>query len=231
MENNDPDGNGKSPLGLRFEFFILVGVALILSFIPFVNLPFTWVMTFFHEMSHGIAAWITGGSVESIELHLGGSGLCHTIGGSRLIIGLSGYVGAVIWGVLLYEMADTISQKYTRILSFSLAGFVAISALLYARDLFTWLVLLVLFGLFAYIPKLQTAYLVKLSLKFVGIYVVLDAVRAPLHLIDGRNIGDGAILSDQTGIPELLWVILWLTVGVLGIGYLWKQSRNSVKSA
>ena len=60
-------------------------------------------------------------------------------------------------------------------------------------------------------------------MKFIGIYVLLDAVRAPLHLLDGRSIGDGADLAEITFIPEIVWVIFWLSCGLYGLYFLWKK--------
>lgn len=228
MARNNIENKESSKKRISLEFVILIGAAFILSYIPIINIPFTWIMTFFHEVSHGIGALLTGGSVDKINLHLIGSGLCYTTGGSRFIVLQAGYIGAVIWGILIYEMADGVSQKSTNILAMSLAGLIAISALLYGRDIITWIILLTIFGLFVSIIKLQEAYLMKLSLKFIGIYVLLDAVRAPLHLIDGRNFGDGAALSELTGIPEIIWVLLWLAIGVGGTLYLWKSSKKVV---
>jgi hypothetical protein len=228
VARNNIENKESSKKRISLEFVILIGAAFILSYIPIINIPFTWIMTFFHEVSHGIGALLTGGSVDKINLHLIGSGLCYTTGGSRFIVLQAGYIGAVIWGILIYEMADGVSQKSTNILAMSLAGLIAISALLYGRDIITWIILLTIFGLFVSIIKLQEAYLMKLSLKFIGIYVLLDAVRAPLHLIDGRNFGDGAALSELTGIPEIIWVLLWLAIGVGGTLYLWKSSKKVV---
>ncbi len=228
MALNDTKNKKSAEKSISLEFVILVVVAFVLSYIPIINIPFTWIMTFFHEISHGIGALLTGGSVEKINLHLTGSGLCYTTGGSRFVVLQAGYIGAVIWGIVIYEMADEISHKSTSRLAIFLAGLVAISALLYGRDVITWIIMLAILGLFVSIVKLQETYLMKLSLKFIGIYVLLDAVRAPLHLIDGRNFGDGAKLSDLTGIPEILWVLLWLAIGASGALYLWKTSKKDV---
>ncbi len=215
---------------IRFRFIALVSAAFILSYIPIVNIPFTWIMTFFHEISHGISALVTGGSVEKIKIHILGSGLCYTSGGIRFIILQAGYIGAVIWGIVIYEMADKISHKSTNILAIFLAGLIVVIAVLYGRDIITWIILLILFGLFVSIIKLQEAYFMRLSLKFIGIYVLLDAVRAPLYLIDGRHYGDGAKLSDLTGIPEIIWILIWLAIGIGGALYLWKSSKKPVYS-
>lgn len=228
LDDGNDEMKPKSAKRINLEFILLLGSAFILSYIPLLNIPFTWIMTFFHEISHGLFAILTGGSIVNIELHIKGSGLCYTMGGSRFVVLQAGYMGAVLWGILIYEMADDISHKYTSMLASSLALLVAVVAVLYARDLITWLILLVLLGLFVSIIKLQAAYAMKLSLKFIGLYVLLDAVRAPLHLIDGRSYGDGASLSDLTGIPELFWIVVWLAVGVSGLLYLWKASKKVI---
>lgn len=214
---------------VNFEFIALVGSAFILSYIPILNIPFTWIMTFFHEISHGIAAILTGGSVQKINIHINGSGLCYTVGGIRFFVLIAGYIGAVIWGMLIYEMADKLSHKNTSILAGLIAGLIAFSALFYGRDVITWIILIILFAMFASIIKFQDAHLIKLALKFLGIYVLLDAVRAPLHLIDGRHYGDGAKLADLTGLPEIIWIILWLAIGIGGLILLWQISKKYTK--
>jgi len=133
-------------------------------------------MTFFHEISHGIAALLTGGSIEKM-VHISGSGLCYTYGGSRFIVLQAGYIGAVVWGITIYIMADT--PKNTNILAMFLAGLILMSAVMYGRDIITWAILLFLFGLFISIVKLQGTFLMTLFLKFIGVYVLLDAVRVP----------------------------------------------------
>jgi hypothetical protein len=228
VQLNDLTKSKTTQTSISLEFMMLVGIALLLSYIPFVNIPFTWIMTYFHEISHGIGALVTGGSVERIRLHLMGSGVCYTSGGIRFVVLQAGYMGAVLWGILIYEMADATRHKHTNILAILLAGLIAVSALLYGRDIITWVILIIVFGLFVSIIKLQERYLMNLSLKFIGIYVLLDAVRAPLHLIDGRHYGDGAKLSDLTGIPEIFWVLLWLAIGIAGTLHLWRTSRQAI---
>jgi hypothetical protein len=82
-------------------------------------------------------------------------------------------------------------------------------------------------ALFVSIVKLQDTRIVKSALKFIGIFVLLDAIKAPLHLIDGRHYGDGARLADLTGIPELIWVLVWLVLGLIGAFFLWKKNKEN----
>ena len=139
----------------NYEFIILTGAAFFLSFIPYVDIPFTWTMTFFHEISHGLAALLTGGAIDKIEIHLIGSGLCYTIGGSRFFVLQAGYIGAVIWGMIIYSMADRLNHKNTTRLAALMVGFIAFSAIFYSRDIITWGILLVLIGLFVCVIKLD----------------------------------------------------------------------------
>lgn len=54
-----------------------------------------------HEMSHGFAACITGGSIVSIEVQWT-NGLALTQGGWYPVISISGYLGTALFGALLF---------------------------------------------------------------------------------------------------------------------------------
>jgi len=207
-------------------FLALVLGAFILSYIPIVNWPFSWMMTFFHEISHGIAALVTGGSIDSIRLHLRGSGLCTTIGGISFIISLAGYLGAVIWGMGIYLMADKLNKRHTDEMALFMASIVLLSAILWGRDIITLLIMALLIALLVMVMKLNDNAFIKIALKFIGIFILLDAIKAPLHLIDGRHYGDGARLADLTGIPELVWVMIWFSIAVSGLYALWSTSNR-----
>jgi hypothetical protein len=211
---------------LNFGFIAITTAAFILAYIPILNIPFTWFTTFFHEISHGLMAVLTGGEVHSINLHLRGSGLCTSSGGIRFLVTFAGYPGAVFWGFLLYLMADEVSHKNTNILACMMAGLIAIVALLWGSGLITWGIMAFMLVVLLSIIKLQEATLMKTALKFIGIYVLLDAIRFPLYLIDGRHFGDGATMSNLTGLPEIVWVIIWLGIGVGGLLILWRLSKR-----
>jgi len=207
-------------------FILLLAGAFVLSYIPIVNWPFSWMMTFFHEISHGIAALVTGGSIESIQLHLRGSGLCTTTGGIGFLIFLSGYLGAVIWGMGIYLMADKLNKRHTDEMALFMAGIILVSAVLWGRDLITLLIMAGLITVLLTVMRMQDNAYIKFSLKFIGIYILLDAIKAPLNLLDGRHFGDGARLADITGIPELFWVAAWFMAGAFGLYTLWKLTNH-----
>ncbi|MCH2037496.1 MAG: M50 family metallopeptidase [Rickettsiales bacterium] len=211
---------------LNFSKAVFAGVvfaAFIVSFIPFVGIPFLWMMTFFHEISHGLAALVTGGSVKRIELNLDGSGLCVYAGGIRFIVAIAGYLGAVLCGMAIYMSASSMDKKRADHIAIFLTVLVVVSAVLWARDLVTWIIMIIMSVVLISVVKLKNSVIDQFLMKFIGIYVLLDAVRAPLHLLDGRSIGDGADLAEITFIPEIVWVIFWLSCGLYGLYFLWKK--------
>jgi len=235
------------------SFILLVCMSLLLSFsyrfyidIPVVNwvvqhlhLPFKWLETYFHEMSHGLAALLTGGSISHIELNLDGSGVCYTRGGIPSVISFAGYAGAVIWGCFLYILGISSSVKTTRYLSVIFAVAILLTLLLWMKGHSSnYIIMPFIISLFflAFYSAENHAYIPQLFLKFSGVYVVISAIRSPLYLIDGKAIGDGAALQQSTGLPEAVWITIWLGFACAGLFFLlwlsWQyRNQNTVHSS
>jgi len=75
-------------LGRRFSLFVFLGVAWLIYNMPYVHIPFKWFETYFHELSHGIAALLTSGSVDRLELNFDGSGTIWFSGSVLPVIGI-----------------------------------------------------------------------------------------------------------------------------------------------
>lgn len=206
----------------RLVFLGMVAGALLLAQIPVVHWPFSWMETYFHEISHGLAALATGGRVVKIELHWGGSGLCWTQGGWSWLVTWFGYAGAVVWGAMLYWSATAADHRQAPVLAGGLLTLLGGSLLLWARDVITILVLLVIMAVIALQWRWQSASLLRWLLQFSGVYVLLSAVRAPLALVDGRHLGDGATLANKTHIPEIFWVAQWEIIALATLWLLWR---------
>jgi len=72
---------------------------------------------------------------------------------------------------------------------------------------------------------------VTFFIQLVGIFVLLDAIRSPLYLLDGRDLGDGANLASHTWLPEIFWVVLWFVIAVNCLMVLWRSGAStSVRS-
>lgn len=209
------------------EFILLMVVAVVISYLPFVSWPFMWVQTFFHEISHGLAALITGGGINRIELDLRGSGVCYTQGGVRFIVSIAGYAGAALIGMLFYLSVTVMGQRNVRFFSALFGGIALISLVLWGRDLTTMLILLVISAI-SFLPLINNWHpkVLHLLMQFVGCYILLDAIKSPLYLIDDRNVGDGAMLSQMTYIPEFFWVVLWELFALMCVWVIWKELKS-----
>ncbi|MEJ2608521.1 MAG: M50 family metallopeptidase [Candidatus Thiodiazotropha sp.] len=209
---------------MKYSFFILTALAFLISAIPIIHYPFGWFETFFHELSHGMAALVTGGSVHRIELNIDGSGLCTTSGGMEFLILLAGYTGSALWGSLIYLSVSLGKARYSKQISAILTLVVLLVALLWARDLITIAILFIMTAIFAMAYRYGSRNLTRLFIEFIALYVVLNAIRSPLYLLDGRDIGDGAALSQMTHIPEIFWVVAWCLIACGCLYFLFKKT-------
>jgi hypothetical protein len=201
-------------LVFKHRLLLLICLAIIIDFIPYVRLPFIWTETFFHEISHGISALASGGKILSIKLNYNGSGLCLTQGGIRFLVSFSGYAGSALFGMMLYlltERSNTISSIAILLI---IEATILLALLLWAGSISTYLILTLMLVTFALASRLSRSKNLRYFLKFIAVFVVLDAIRSPLVLIDGRHVGDGATLSNLTFIPEIIWVIIWFLIGL-----------------
>ncbi len=205
---------------------VFIVAAFIIDYLPIINLPFLWSQTFFHEISHGLMAIITGGQIHKISLNFNGSGVCTSSGGIRFLVSFSGYAGSALWGLLIYALADSLSKTRAKFIVASIAIMLGITLLLWARDLSTIIILMVLLLMYL-IPLYRSLWLsVKFFIQLVGVFVMLDAIRSPLYLLDGRDLGDGASLAQISIFPEIFWVALWFVIAVGCVYLLWTQSLN-----
>jgi hypothetical protein len=209
----------------KLSFFSLMGLGLVVSYIPILSWPLDWVETFFHEISHGLMAIATGGDISRIELHLRGSGLCYTSGGTRFLVSFSGYAGAVLWGAVLYLIVGTANQWLTRLMVSLLGILVVCVALLWVRDLISFVILAVILGIITAAYAAGRYNMTQLLIRFIGLYVMLSAARTPLYLIDGRGVGDGQALSTLTGIPEIIWILIWEAIALSSLWLVYNSHK------
>ncbi len=197
----------------KYQFWFLFAFALIILQIPIVSIPFKWLESYFHEISHGLAAVFTGGSIVQIQLFPNGAGLCTTRGGSSILISIMGYGGAILWGGLLYSLAS-MHRNIARVFSIILLCLLSASILLWVRDLLTLFIILVLIVLVATQLKFSSHKILQKLLQVTGLLVLINSLMSPLYLLDGQARGDGAALADITLIPEIVWVVLWFSTAL-----------------
>lgn len=208
-------------------FFSTLALAFVIKRLPVLRYPVRWLDAFFHELSHGLAATFTGGRAHRLRLMFNGAGLCTTYGGSRFIILLAGYIGAVVFGCLIYMSAWATTDSDASYILAALLGILAVSTLFLVRDIVT-LIIVTLLAAVLYLPfQFPDIPQLAIIVQLLGLSVLLSACLAPLHLIDGELVGDGAELYRMTLLPEGVWILLWLTFGLFGIFFLWQFSLPS----
>lgn len=185
--------------------------------------PLKMLVVLFHELSHGMAAIATGGSIAGIELLAREGGLCRTLGGNRFLTLSAGYLGSLLWGglILIAAARSRVDQAVTTILG----ALLLLVALAWVRPIVSFgflfaLVagaLLLLAGLRA--PERFNDYLLKVIGLTSMLYAVLDIKDDVLdrpHLLES----DAAMLAQQTGLPTLFWGVAWIVIAVVAALFL-----------
>lgn len=217
-------------------------------FIPYAEYavyPIRLFVTFIHESSHAVVALLTGGSVQSLTIAADGSGVVYSAPSSllgALFTSSAGYLGTTAFGViLLYLMRRNVSSH--KALFFIGAGVGVITVIFgIVFPMFNFLSLNVPFSSVAFtviVGALLSAGLMALSLyasekvanfaiAFLAIQCLLNALSdlKTLFFINAPLIGHDNISSDAgnmasaTGIPAVVWTIIWIaiSVGVIGLG-------------
>lgn len=214
-------GLNSSGVPSRGLFIIELVLALLLTRIPYLSVPFKWLESYFHELSHGIATMLSGGIVSHIQLFPNGAGFCFSQGGSPLFIGFAGYFGAACWGYLIYLLATW--PRGIRVSFALLGGLVVLSGLLWGRDILTLAILAVLTIIFLMPLKLNQNKILTQFLRIVGLMIMLNALASPTVLFGLNGQGDAVLLAERSWIPAWIWVVLWLFTSACALFFAWRR--------
>jgi hypothetical protein len=209
---------------VKSVFLLELLLALIVNAVPIVHLPLDWFQTFFHELSHGIAALITGGRIHTIHIAFDSSGSCLTSDGWLPLVLFSGYAGSALWGALIYL---SVSARHAKTIALSLGLLVILAGLLWVQDWVTPWILLTIAAMFLLAYRYGNRTWTHRFVAFVGLYVLIEALRSPFHLLDGRPIGDGSELARLTYLPELFWIMVWAMIALGLMLLLYRRSERS----
>ena len=202
---------------------LIVAVIFLLWNTP-VMIPLKILIVFFHELSHGLAAVVTGGSIESISISPQQGGLTTTRGGWLFLITSAGYLGSLLIGILLYLSA--LNSRADKLIMGALGATMLLVAALYMRELFalgfTIAAGVAMLASAKYLPEnINDAALRVLGLVSMG-YVPFDILSDTIIRSNLRS--DAYNLSTQTGLPTVLWGGLWLLVSLAVIFMAFKKS-------
>ncbi len=92
--------------------------------------PLRLFVSLVHELGHGLAAILTGGTFLRFNIYPNGSGVAFTQGGSPLAILPSGYLGAAAFGAVLFVLNNRLGAP--RALTLGMAGVIALAVVLFS---------------------------------------------------------------------------------------------------
>ena len=97
--------------------------------------PLRMLIVLFHELSHGLAAIVTGGEVVELELSRYEGGVAWTRGGSYFWIASAGYLGSLLIGVALFVGA--VRTRADKAILTGCGVLILLATALYIREGFT----------------------------------------------------------------------------------------------
>jgi len=214
------------------EFWILLSLSIV--FIIFYNsylvFPIKLFVVFLHEISHTIAAYLTGGKVSYLTFNLNLSGKTVIEKGNSIFIASSGYLGSLAIGILLYLSSYSKRlKKWLLNTLFFLIFIITINLVQGGLQIFLGLFVSAVFFI---IPRYLSNYVANLILKFIGLssclYVLAD-IKEDLLTSTLRET-DTQILEYITGISSTLIGFIWLLLSALAIFFLFRFSIKKSNS-
>jgi len=209
--------------------FFLFFAALWLLWGTWIVMPLKLFVVLLHEISHGMMAVATGGTIDRIVITADQGGTCFCGGGDAFLTLSAGYLGSLAWGVALVLVASRVERRAAW-LTAAIGVLIGLVALLYVRNLFGLGFALgfgaALVGAARYLsPAANRRILWALGLTSC-LYAVLDIKsdildRPELH-------SDARMLAEMTGIPTIVWGGLWIAVALL---VCWWLIRRIFRSA
>ena len=208
---------------------ILVALVALVFWDTILVYPLRLFVVFLHEISHGLAAVATGGSIDRIGLSAAEGGVCVTRGGWRFLVLNAGYLGSLGWGVVFLLLSGR--TKRDREIVAGIGALLVLVTLLYVRTLFGFA-----YGLAVGAALLAVAW--KLPswsdtlLKTIGVVSCLYGVWDVFSDVFFRNPrgSDAGALGQLTGIPAVVWGALWVALDIavvaLALSYAARSRRT-----
>ncbi len=212
------------------ELIILL-VLLIISFFLW-DLYFIYPIKLFvvllHELSHSLAAILSGGKITALNIGFDLSGKCETERGNTILIASSGYIGSLIWGLLFFLAPNNKRIGKWIIISLSLIILILTITVsgsgIFILLAFILAVLLITAAFFLGIPIIT---IIVRSFGLISCVYVLFDIKEDL-LSSSSVISDASILSSIINVP-VIWIgVSWAFVSIIGIYFAIKYSYRRV---
>lgn len=208
-------------------------VAIVAGWLGPLGYPLRLLTTLVHELSHGLAALLTGGAFARFVVFPDGSGLAYTAGGLRLLIVPAGYVGVAVAaaGLIMLGRGRRGSRAALGVLGAALALLTlryALPTLLTAQAIGGLLTLVAGVGLGGLLLlaalRLGEAWSIFL-LNLIAAHLALSALGDLWGLLGittaagAQTASDAATMAGLTLVPAPVWAVLWAALAALIVGW------------
>jgi hypothetical protein len=176
--------------------------------------PFTLLATWFHEMGHGLAAILVGGSFERLAIYPDGSGVAQSLmptdslAYSHALVAAAGPLGPPVAGALLIVASR--GRRVTHAALAVLAAVLLLSTLIWVRSLVGWIVLpLIALTLLAVLLR-GSDDARELAVQLLGVQACISTWLDVGYLFsDGGSVGGRLQRSDTAAIADALVLPYW----------------------
>jgi hypothetical protein len=202
-------------------FPLVAGAVLFAAILFFWNSPVVYPVKIFtvvlHEMSHGLAAVITGGKIVKIEISPLIGGACYTAGGLQMAILPAGYLGSMFFGCLILLLAAR--TNLDKLISMIIGIVLLLLTIFFVRTQFgiifclTFGIAMIVIGRFA--PLAVNDLLLKVIGFTCALYAVIDIKE---DLISRTVPGSDAYqMSKLIPLPPVAWGLIWAGIAVVAV--------------
>ncbi len=210
----------------QLELGILAFIAILCFFLWDTEIvyPIKLFVVLTHEISHGLAAILSGGKIQAVQINEYLGGECISEGGSKLFIAASGYLGSFVFGAVLFLSA------YNKRLAIWSCTIISIILLLFTANFMyggigialSMMYTVLLFLSPRFFKPVANTYLLKV-LGLVSILYVLIDIKEDLLTLRIQP-SDAQLLADMTGIPSYVYGFVWLIISVLALGLMLRHA-------
>lgn len=179
--------------------------------------PLKLLVVFFHESSHALATLVTGGQVLEMVVVAQQGGHVISAGGNRFIMLTAGYLGSLLWGVVIYTVATV--TRFDRLAMFLLGAAIAAITVLFVSNGFA-----IGYGLVTAVAMILAAKFLHRDLndfflRLIGLtsmlYVAVDIYSETIARSHLRS--DARMLSEEYGGATVLWGGFWIALSAVVI--------------
>ena len=197
--------------------------------------PLVLFATLMHELGHGLAALLLGGSFTKLQLWADGSGVAMHAGSNgafgRAFISAAGPLGPPFAALALFFAARTDRGAHRALAA--LAFFLLLVDVVWTRNLFGMFFVGAVALALGALAKYGSAKVAQVACAFLAVQLSLSAFSRSDYLFTAvAQTGAGAMPSDTAQIADALWLPYWIwgaliaviSLAVLGAG-LWLFAR------